>query len=715
MSAAKSPADAVSKVPYIGASQTRAFERLGVKTVEDLFNYLPRDLIDLSKPLLASQAKLRRGEKVVVAAEVSKLRLLRTPRRRMWLVEGKLTDQSNQLRVIWFNQPYMKNYFRRGGKFVFYGEINYDFSAKTTALINPTVYEDTGFFPVYPLTRGITSRQISRAVKRALADGWHLGEFLPAAILEKNALPPLDEAVHRAHFPESVATFERAKKRFAFNHLLTFILANLYQNEQNRRCSGYVIKPDLTYLKKFLASLPFELTVDQKTVLKEILADLREPVALNRLVQGEVGSGKTVVALAAALMVVRAGYRVVWLTPTEILASQHYDTIRKFLKDQAVSTALLTAATGRKVKSQKEKGKSSSQKLKVSEFQEAEIIIGTHAVLQKNVQIKKLALVVVDEQQRFGVEQRAYLAEGGSAQPHFLSLSATPIPRTLAHVVFGNLDISTIKSQPSGRRPVKTYLVPEEKRTGAYDFIAKLLRSGQQAFVVCPLISGGGDKRPPFAPPAGGASEGLSSAMDSLFDILAEDKKTVLSEVDNLSKTVLGRYKIAALHGKMKSAEKEAVMRKMHEGKIDVLVSTSVVEVGVDVPKATAMVIEDAERFGLSQLHQFRGRIGRSNLQAYCFLFSRNVESEKIRHRLRAFVQNTDGFKLAEMDLKLRGPGAILGLEQAGFRGVNPLWFENSALLAAASTTAKKLLPHLEKLPTLKAKVEGELETEHLE
>jgi len=685
MSAAKSPADAVSKIPYVGASQARAFERLGINSVEDLLNYLPRDLIDLSKPLPLSRAKLCRGEKVVVLAEVSKLRLVRTPRRRMWLVEGRLVDPSGSLRVIWFNQPYMKNYFRRGGKFVFYGEVNYDFSAKATALINPTVYDDVGLFSVYPLTQGLTSRQISRAVKRALDNGWHLEEFLPRAILERNALAPLGEATHQAHFPETVARHERAKKRFIFNHLLTFILANLYQNEQNRQRVGYSVRIDLAYLKKFLASLPFALTSDQKAVLKEILSDLRKPVALNRLIQGEVGSGKTVVALAAALMVVRSGLRVVWLVPTEILAQQHFDTAKKFLAGRKVKVALLTA-TSKKIEA-------------VSSKLEADLIVGTHAVLQKNIQIKNLGLVVVDEQQRFGVEQRAYLAEGGTAQPHFLSLSATPIPRTLAHVVFGNLDISYIKSRPAGRREVKTYLVPEKKRAGAYDFIAKLLRAGQQAFVICPLISKSDAEAPE----------------NSLFDVLAEDKKTVLSEVENLSKTVLGSAKIAALHGKMKPAEKEAVMRKMHENEIDVLVSTSVVEVGVDVPKATAMVIEDAERFGLSQLHQFRGRIGRSNLQAFCFLFSRYVESEKIRRRLRAFVQSTDGFKLAEMDLKLRGPGAILGLQQSGFKGVNPLWFENSALLTTASASAKKLLPQLGELPVLKAKVEKELGTEHLE
>jgi len=355
----------------------------------------------------------------------------------------------------------------------------------------------------------------------------------------------------------------------------------------------------------------------------------------------------------------------------------------------------------REIKSGKLKVKNTIQNLEKM----ADLFIGTHALL--NQKIKDLGLVIVDEQQRFGVEQRADLVDKHSKNknkiPHLLSLSATPIPRTLAHVIFGNLDISTIETKPVGRKKIKTYLVPENKRRDSYEFIDRLVEKGQQIFVICPLIE---DL----------VRSGTKRRSDSLFDDKSfNERKTVLSELKKLRLGPLAHRRIAALHGKMKQEEKEKIMFKMHRGEIDILISTSVVEVGVDIPQATVMLIEDAECFGLSQLHQFRGRVGRNNLQSYCLLFSDALENEKTLARLKAFVQNDDGFKLAQMDLRQRGPGAILGLRQSGFGLLNPIWFENSKILETASVKAKKLLLELDQLSRLKEKVLAELETKHLE
>jgi ATP-dependent DNA helicase RecG len=450
---------------------------------------------------------------------------------------------------------------------------------------------------------------------------------------------------------------------------------------QNNQKKALKVVCDSKILDDFIEQLPFKLTEDQNEAVDDFIGDFKRSYPMNRLVQGDVGSGKTVVALLAAHLAIKSGFKTAYLAPTQILARQHFETARKLMPNN--TEILLLTATSR--------SKDINERIK-----KADLVIGTHALIQKDIKIDNLALVIVDEQHRFGVDQREYLLKTGRVAPHLLSLSATPIPRTLAHIIFGNLDVSTIFEKPSGRLEVKTYLIPENKRADSYRFIEKLISTGQQAFVVCPLIE-----------------QKSGSADGRLFDVL--DRKAVESEMRNLQKTVLAKRKIESLHGRMKGEDKEEKMQRMQNGAIDIMVSTSVVEVGVDVPNATIMVVEGAQHFGLSQLHQFRGRVGRNKMQSYCFLFTDENLNDKTKERLKVFVQNSDGFKLSEMDLRQRGPGAVLGVDQSGFVGINPLWFENTEVLRKASKLAGDLVQDLENMPDLFSKVKEKLETKHLE
>ncbi|MDH4359021.1 MAG: ATP-dependent DNA helicase RecG, partial [Candidatus Berkelbacteria bacterium] len=662
-------ADSVTKIPYVGEKQANLLARLAIKTVEDLLCFAPRDVVDLRAPAKIADAKKRFREKLPVFAKVEKTSIYRTPRKGVLIVQAELSDETGKIEAIWFNQPYLKKSLKVGEKYLFYGQIDYNFATKTQAISSPAIYPEAGMLTVYAQTERLSSRQISRFVKLAMDKGYKLDEFLPKKTLDRFKLLEMARATRFLHFPSSTEEFLSARHRFNFNNLLVFILANLSQQKNIKKFASFKIKPDLNYLKDVISSLPFELTADQKKVLLEITNNLKGEHPMNRILQGDVGSGKTIVALLASLLIIKSGCKAVWMAPTEILATQHYNTVLRLTKKLGIKTGLVTSSSlGRSRSKNYELRITDESKIHNSSFiiHNSDLFIGTHALLYNKLP-KNIALVAVDEQHRFGVEQREALqTKNKGRMPHFLSLSATPIPRTLAHILFGNLDISTIRTMPHGRKTVKTYLVPKEKRQDSYKFIKSLLSRGQQAFVICPLIKK--DEQPEF----------FSS--ETLFDQQIDERRTVEEEIKILKKTVLNESKMASLHGKMKSEEKNKVMTEMKNGELDVLVSTSVVEVGVDIERATVMIIENAEQFGLSQLHQFRGRIGRNNLQSYCLLFSNNLDSEKTRSRLKAFIQNTDGFKLAELDLKQRGPGAVLGLNQSGFKNFNPLWFENTQL-----------------------------------
>jgi len=687
----KNLSDSVENIPHVGPALAGAFERLHVKTVEDLFRFIPRDIIDLSNPISAKEAQKKDGEKVVLFGEIEDLKVIKTPKRRIWLTSAKIKDDTGKVRVVWFNQPYLRTFFK-DQKYAFFGPVEYSNFTKDKTMLSPQIFASPGVITIYRQSEGLSSKQIQRSIKFALEAGYNLDNLVLDNLASKYKMPKSQDALLSLHFPKNVGEFYRAKERFIFDELLFFISANLYLKNLNAKKSSYKIDTDQKLLNQFISELPFELTDDQNKAMSEIVKDLGGMLPMNRILQGDVGSGKTVVALAAAYLAIKSGQRVAFLAPTQILASQHYQTANKLLTKLGVSVGLMTADTNRKFKTQNSKLKSSAEKLITKD----DLIIGTHAIIQESVEIPNLALVIVDEQHRFGVEQRNLLINQKSQNaPHFLSLSATPIPRTLAHIIFGNLDISTIFSKPKGRLPIKTYLVPQTKRNDSYKFIDDLIKKGQQAFVVCPLI------------------EEQQTFTGTLFDL--DGRKAVETEIKNLKATVLKKRNIEMLHGRMKAQDKEDQMAKMQDGSADVLVATSVVEVGVDLPRATVMVIEGAEHFGLSQLHQFRGRVGRNDLPSYCFLFTSGDLNDKTKQRLKAFVQNDDGFKLSQMDLKGRGPGAVLGNKQSGFFGINPVWFENSEILAKASKAAKALAPNLDKSPDLLKKITAMLETEHLE
>lgn len=685
MSARNKLDDSIEKIPYVGPKAAQAFLRLKIKTVENLLRFMPRDAIDLSDPIEIKKAQKIEGEKTVIYGEVIDLKILKTPRRRIWLTSAKIKDKSGIIRVVWFNQPYLSRFFQNK-KYAFYGPIEFSNFTKEKTLVSPQIFDEPGIITIYRQSENLTSKQIKRTVDHALKAGYSLEDKLLDQIAKKYGYLSAKEATQKLHFPKTIHEFWAAKQRFIFDELIIFITANLYLKNQNLSKSAYQIETDAKILNEFTKLLPFKLTFDQRKALREVVGDFEQKVPMNRLLQGDVGSGKTVVAFAGAYLAIKSGYQVAYLAPTQILARQHFETAKKIFNKANIKIELLTASTAKKTKNN-------------NQFLKTDFIIGTHAILQKDVKIPRLALVIIDEQHRFGVEQRALLGASltnvSRLTPHFLSLSATPIPRSLAHIIFGNLDISTIKSKPVGRLPIKTYLVPESKRSNSYRFIDDLIARRQQAFVVCPLIE---------------ERENLSG---SLFD--EDGRKAVEAEIISLQKTVLGKRKIEMLHGKMKGTDKEAKMMKMKDGEADVLVSTSVVEVGVDLPRATVMVIEGAEHFGLSQLHQFRGRVGRNSLPSYCFLFTGSNLNDKARERLKIFVRNDDGFKLSQMDLKGRGPGAILGSKQSGFFGINPLWFENSEILKKASSAAKNLVDNLKTRPDLEQKIKSQFETEHLE
>ncbi len=671
---ARTVEDDISQVPFIGKSRARAFERLGIFTVEDLFLNIPKRVVDFRNPTKISDLKI--GDKKPILAKISQIKQNRTFKKKMIVTRALLSDNSGSIEAVWFNQPFLMWVFKKEKRYLFFGEVKTDKYSNRMIYSNPQFYEKSGVYPIYSQTKDLTSKQISRAVKNAMDAGYRLDEYLPDDILKRNKLPNLNTAICNLHFPDNINSFIVSKNRIVFNKLLELILANLLIKKENSQLKSerVDIAKHQGRIDKFITDLPFDLTADQTKAVKEILSDLQREKPMNRVVQGDVGSGKTIVAILASLPIVWSGRKVVWLVPTQVLAHQHYNNIKKLVGTKA-KTALVTS------------------NVKKNDIKESDLIIGTHALMQKKVRIDRLGLIVVDEQHRFGVEQREALIKKGKSRsavaPHFLSLTATPIPRTLSHIVFGNCDISIIKSKPTGRKKIKTFVIPEEKRDESYKFISKLIRLGQKAFIICPAI---GEELDP---------EG--------------DKKAVIQEFERIKATAIGSFRVDILHGQMKAEEKERTFLKFASGKVQVLISTSVVEVGVDIPEATVMIVEDAHSFGLAQLHQFRGRVGRSDLQSYCFCFSRNLDNNKSRERLRVFVQNDDGFKLAQYDLKLRGPGALLGLEQSGFSGLSPVWLENTDLILTARTVAERILPVINSNKYLYNKVKTRLETNHLE
>lgn len=627
--------DDITSVKGIGEKTAVYFRRAGVNTVEELLSYYPRAYEECQAPQRIVSLE-EPGTVVISAALAQEARVRFTGRYQ--IVDTVVRDETGSLKVIWFNMPYLKNALQPGKRYILKGKLTVGRFGKV--LEQPILYTPENYAamighlkPVYSLTAGLKGSMLSKAVREALEALPALREYLPPEIRKKWKLAEYNYAIRTIHFPQDKTELMFARHRLVFDEFFLFILAVRYLRDHNEKApNGCRITP-APAVEAFIGSLPYALTGAQRRCYGEILADLSGPKLMNRLVQGDVGSGKTVVALLALLQMVCAGYQGVLMAPTEVLARQHQETITGYLERGGLPfrVELLTGSMTAKEK-----------RLAYERIQagEADIVIGTHAVIQDKVHFHRLGLVITDEQHRFGVRQRETLIakgeESAAVPPHVLVMSATPIPRTLAIILYGDLDISVIDEKPANRLPVKNCVIGVNRRKKAYEFITDQVKEGHQAYVICPLVE-------------------ESEQMEG---------ENVKDYADKLSHELPPAISIGTLHGRMKPAEKNQVMEEFAAGRIQVLVSTTVVEVGVDVPNATVMVIENAERFGLAQLHQLRGRIGRGDAQSYC-IFINGSDAGKIK-RLEILNRSNDGFEIASEDLKLRGPGDIFGIRQSG-------------------------------------------------
>ena len=638
----------------VGEKRAALFEKKGIRTVEDLLYYFPRSHEDRSE--MKEIADCAEGETVCVSvtvfSPVSDVRV----RKNLLISTMIVSDQTGALNVVWYNNKYVKGQFFTGDEYILYGKITRNRGKKE--MVNP-VFEKKGkerftgkIVPLYPLTEGLTQKILQSSMELAIKDAGRLEEYLPSEIRDQYKIAELNYAMKNIHFPDDFESYNIARERFVFEELLVLQLALSGHKGENTRLGG-VVFDYVKIVKLFTDTLPFPLTNAQKRVLNEIMKDCKSGRVMNRLVQGDVGSGKTAVAAAAIYAAVKNGHQAAMMAPTEILATQHAETLAEIFKDTGINVALLNGSMKAKEK------QIVYDKMRSGEI---DVVVGTHAIIQDKAEFKDLALVVADEQHRFGVEQRAKLAAKGN-NPHMLIMSATPIPRTLALILYGDLDISIIDELPPGRKPVKTYAVGESMRKRVFTFLGKNVQAGMQAYVVCPLIE--------------------------------ETEKSDLQNAEELCAKLQGifpNFKVGLMHGRMRPKIKEEIMNEFVSGEIKILVSTTVIEVGVNVPNANMMIIENAERFGLSQLHQLRGRVGRGGEQAYCILMAHG-NNEVTKKRMETMTISNDGFYISEQDLMLRGPGDFFGTRQHGLPEMKIAnLFEDRDILAVSQQAAKEIL-----------------------
>ncbi len=704
------PLKSIKGVPL---GTAKKLENIGLKTAGDLLWHFPIRYEDWINPIFPSRFSV--GQNVVLKARVGKSFTKRIWQRKLSITEAELLHENSKIKAVWFNQPYVKYGFATGDEIVASGKIVE--RQKSVVLFNP-VYEVVGkegsvkigcIVPVYARPRGVSSAMIQRIAGKIINLVDSLPEFLPGSVLIAEKLPKINTCVRKAHFPENMKDGTDAKRRFSFETIFLIQLLNRISREKLMEMKAPNIPLDTDEVKHMLSSLPFELTFSQKKSLLEILRDMSSGRPMNRLLQGDVGSGKTVVAAIAAIMTAKNGFQSAIMAPTEILAFQHYETIKKLFSFSDIKLGIVTSGTTKIFLS--EGLESEIKKSEISDIisrKKIDIIIGTHALIAKRkkgslLEPKHLGLVIVDEQHRFGVSQRESLTKtSADAMPHFLSMSATPIPRTMAIALFGDLDMSFISELPQGRKKIITKWVSPQNRSNAYAFIRGEITKGRQAFVLCPKIESRELSDEEIAP-------GTYTAWD--------DIKSVKAEYEKLSSRVFPSNKIGMLHGKMSTKEKEKVMREFQSNKISVLVSTSVVEVGIDVPNATIMMIEDAERFGLAQLYQFKGRVGRGEHQSYCLLFS-DTPSDIAKNRLTALLEAKNGLELAEKDLSLRGPGELLGHSQTGIPDITMRALQDKELIKASLNAVDLVMKkglRFEEFAPLKSKLDALRKQFHLE
>lgn len=679
----------IMQISRVGASTAKRLKILDIKTVRDLLFYFPFRYEDYSR--ITTIDKLEVGQNANVIGTIELIQNKRSPRRKMYITEALVSDETESLKVVWFNQPFIGKVLKVGDMVSLAGKIEED-----GAMISPA-YEKVnrdkgihtqGLVPNYHLTANLTHKQIRFLVKQVIGLANQLEDWVPDDIIRDLKLDPLKEAVVKIHFPESEQDIQDAKKRLGFDELfLVQLQAQLIkQSIKSSEAEAIIFKEEET--KNFIKNLPFQLTDAQRKCAWEILQDMAKEKPMARLLEGDVGSGKTVVATIAMLNAVLNKKQAALMVPTEILAQQHYNSICNLLKDTGIRIGLITRSA-KKLNAEIE----SLEKNPDSDFiiQNSDIIVGTHALLQEKIKFRRLALVIVDEQHRFGVEQRKALTEksGSDKVPHLLSMTATPIPRSLALALYGDLDLSVIDQMPANRKKILTRVVIPEEREKSYGFVYAEIKKGRQAFIVCPLID---------------PSDKLGV-------------KSVKEEFEKIAKHIFPEFKVGMLHGRMKAKEKEEVMQGFLENKMNILVSTSVIEVGVDVPNAAIMMIEGADRFGLAQLHQFRGRVGRAEHQSYCLLYTES-DSAHVLNRLDALVQHSDGIALAKIDLKFRGPGEVYGTMQKGFPELKMASLFDYGLMKLAKEKAEEIVEKdasLDSWPMLKERVGDWEEKVHLE
>src|SRR3990167_431215 len=637
-------------------------EKLGIKKIEDFLYHVPFRYDDYS--LVSKIADIQPGEIVTIKGAVTEIKNEYT---RKWknLQKAKVADETGEIDIIWFNQPFIPKILKKGDAVSLAGKVDW---FKNRAMLTSPQYEvlfansepihTSRLVPIYNETRGVSSKWLRRQISKILKEQIQfMNEYIPSSILEKNELMELNQAIEQIHFPKSSGNAQKAKSRLAFNELFLLQLAALFRKSQwknNFFGNPFSVSKYSKHIEEFLEKLPFDLTNAQEKAVKEIFKDLSSKRPMNRLLEGDVGSGKTVIACIAMFLAHLNGFQSVFISPTQILANQHFYTISQLLKPFGVTVALKTGSI---------KKKNNIHNTEYS-IRNTDILVGTHALLSEKINFKNLGLVVIDEQQRFGVEQRAVIRKKGKS-PHLLTMTATPIPRTIALTLYGDLDLSLLDEMPLGRKTVKTWLVPKEKREDAYKWISKhIIDSKGQVFIICPFIE---------------ESETMTTV------------KAAVKEFERLKKEIFPNLKLELLHGKLKSKEKNIVLNKFKKGQANILVATPVVEVGIDIPNATIMIIEAADRFGLSQLHQLRGRVGRSDRQSYCLLFTESDNTDTIA-KLKLLETIHIGPALAEHDLKLRGGGDIYGTKQHGALRFKYADFSDMNLIKETRAAATSLL-----------------------
>lgn len=741
----------IENVLNLQPAKKTALGRLGIKTVRDFLYYFPFRYIEYAG--LKKINELAIGGEASIEAEVLKAGAEKTWKKKLKIASAVLSDDTGSIKAVWFNQPYIADILKTGAKVFISGKVAERKGEKYFA--NPkwekltqlpiTNYQlPVNLLPVYSETYGVTSDWLRWQIKRLLDQITEFPEIIPDEILGKYHLPSAKRALNAIHFPKKISESEGARKRFSFEEIFLIQLDRQTKKKEIEKIESVKITPDQGLIKKFVEGLPYRLTSAQEKVISQILDDFEKPYPMARLLEGDVGSGKTVVAAAICLNVVSQGYQAAFMAPTEILARQHFEEFMKRLGSFKIKLGLLTSSESKKFPSKigfKQAAEiSANQLLKFIASGEIHVLIGTHSLIQDRVKFKKLGFVVIDEQHRFGTEQRARLAKNkeeeakhdspallkksqfgfSKASPNLLSMTATPIPRTLALTIYGDLDLSLLDEMPPGRKRIITKVVPARERAHTYEFIRGEINKGRQAFVICPRIEPrtGADLTRTNADSTPTNIDALPrpSALSPRWSALRE-MKAVKEEYKKLKEQIFPEFEIGMLHGKLKPKEKEEIMKKFKNSDTKILVSTSVVEVGVDVPNATIMMIEGGERFGLAQLHQFRGRVGRGEHQSYCFVFTDKLSS-RIAERLKALQDAKSGFELAEYDLMFRGPGELSGKNQWGMSDVGMEALKNIKMVEAARTEAQEIIkndPELKKYPLLKKRLKEVSKTIHFE